>query len=442
MFRGDDGFKLGRYHRDAQFYLINCSFAKNMADAPVYLNPSNPQNVIQWGHRVYFYNSHRDGGDYAWHANNLKTAEGSPTADQITIKWTFAGKWDPSTEPTHIPAQITHNKKNNPAPTLSIQGTDPIAENMLVYQRAVGGWPKAVNEIKVDYNKVLTDAEKKQIRADSMHIDATIDNNATMREIRYLVKAYRQSMNKQYLIAAEKGIRYYLKAQYANGGWPQYYPDSALYRSQITYNDDAMMNVMNVLQDIVEKKNGFEVLNPAFIPLAAEAVQKGIQCILKTQIIVNGKLTVWCAQYNRRTLQPEMARKFELVSLSGSESVGITRFLMRIKDPSSEIKQSVVAAIDWFNKVKIEGYKYVDIVAPSEPKGKDRVIQPDPNSTIWARFYEIGTNRPFFSGRDSIKKYNVKEIESERRNGYAWYGVWPDKLLHIDFPEWAKKNLK
>jgi maltooligosyltrehalose synthase len=54
--------------------------------------------------------------------------------------------------------------------------TDPVAENMLVYQRAVGGWPKAVNEIKVDYNKELTDAEKKAIRADSMHIDATIDN--------------------------------------------------------------------------------------------------------------------------------------------------------------------------------------------------------------------------------------------------------------------------
>jgi PelA/Pel-15E family pectate lyase len=439
-FRGDDGFKLGRYHRDAQFYLVNCSFAKNMADAPIYLNPSNPQNVIQWGERVYFYNCHRQGGDYAWHTNNLQKAPGSPTAEQINTNWTFAGQWQPADRPTVVYSKAKSNSKNTAIVSANTTNTDPIAENMLVYQRAVGGWPKAVNEIKVDYNKPLTDAEKKYIRADSLHIDATIDNNATMREIRYLVKAYKQTNNQAYLNAAEKGIRYYFIAQDAAGGWPQYYPDSALYRSQITYNDDAMINVMNILQDIVEGKNDFDIVNPSFIPKAKEAVKRGIECILATQIIVNGKLTAWCAQYNKHTLQPEMARKFELVSISGNESVGVVRFLMRIKNPTTRIKQSIMAAVDWFDNVKIEGYKYVDIDAPKEPKGKDRVILPEAGSTIWARFYEIGTNRPFFSGRDSNKKYAVSEIESERRNGYAWYGTWPEKLLKTEYPEWLKIN--
>ena len=116
------------------------------------------------------------------------------------------------------------------------------------------------------------------------------------------------------------------------------------------------------------------------------------------------------------------------------------RFLMRVKNPSERIKQAIVSAVDWFNLVKIEGYKYVDIDAPKEPKGKDKVILPEAGSTIWARFYEIGTNRPFFSGRDSIKKYAVAEIESERRNGYAWYGTWPEKLLKTEYPEWIKRN--
>ncbi len=440
VFRGDDGFKLGRYHRDAQFYLVNCSFAQNMANAPIYLNPSNPQNVIQWGERVYFYNCHHKGGDFAWHTNNLEKAPGSPTAEQIGAVWTFAGRWQPADKPTEVHVKMNGDKNNAVMPATNSNDIDPLAENMLVYQRAIGGWPKAVNEIKVDYTKTLADAEKRAIRADSMHIDATIDNNATTREIRYLVKAYKQTNNTAYLVAAEKGIRYYLLAQNAAGGWPQYYPDSALYRSQITFNDDAMINVLNVLQDIIEKKNGFEVVDPAFIPKAKQAVKRGIECILATQITTNGKLTVWCAQYNKRTLQPEMARKYELVSLSGSESVGITRFLMRVKDPSPVIKKAVIAAVEWFRLVKIEGYKYVDVAAPNEPKGKDRVILPDAGSTIWARFYEIGTNRPFFSGRDSNKKYDVKEIESERRNGYAWYGTWPEKLLQTDYPEWAKNN--
>jgi PelA/Pel-15E family pectate lyase len=411
------------------------------------LSASNPQNVIQWGQRVYFYNSHKESGDLAWHKDNLQTAEGAPTPAQITTGWTFAGKWNPSDKPTMID-QATKRSSGNQITTRSAESnntaadkTDPIAENMLVYQRAVGGWPKALNEVKVDYTKQLSEAEKTAIRNDSLHKDATIDNAATMREIRYLSKAFRNTNNRAYLAAAEKGVRFYLKAQYANGGWPQYYPDSALYRSQITYNDDAMMNVMNVLQDIAESKNDLDVIDRSLLPAINAAVERGVQCILKTQIVADGKLTAWCAQYNRKTLQPEMARKFELVSLSGSESVGITRFLMRIKNPSPEIKKSITSAIAWFDLVKIAGYKYTDIVAPSEPKGKDRVILPDPTSTIWARFYEIGTNRPFFTGRDSIKKYDVKEIEHERRNGYAWYGNWPEKLLKTEYPAWAKNNM-
>jgi len=428
VFRGDDGFKLGRYHRDAQFYLLNCSFAANMADAPIYLNPSNPQNVIQWGERIYFYNCHREGKDFTWYADNLDKATGSPKADQVNIAWTFAGKWQPSVVPTRVDIAGQAN-------------TDPVAENMLLYQRAIGGWPKAVKEIKVDYNKTLTAAEKKETRSDSLKIDATIDNHATTREILYLVKAFSQTGNGTYLHAAEKGIQYLLKAQNPAGGWPQYYPDSALYRSQITFNDDAMINVLNVLQDVAESKNGFEVVEPLLKPKAAAAVERGVQCILNTQIKVNGKLTAWCAQYNKKTLQPEMARKFELVSLSGSESVGITRFLMRMKDPSPAVKKAVTAAVNWFDEVKIKGYKYVDIDAPDQPKGKDRVILPDPAATIWARFYEIGTNRPFFSGRNSEKKYDIKEIEIERRTGYAWYGTWPEKLLRTEYPVWAKKYL-
>jgi len=93
-FEGFDGFKLGRYHRDAQFYLLNCSFADNMADQPIYQAASG--NKLQWGERVYYYNCHRKGGDYKWFANNLEKAAGSPSAKSINADWTFAGKWHPA----------------------------------------------------------------------------------------------------------------------------------------------------------------------------------------------------------------------------------------------------------------------------------------------------------------------------------------------------------
>ena len=318
--------------------------------------------------------------------------------------------------------------------------TDSIAEKMLVYQRSIGGWPKAVNNRVVDYNIALTVKERISIRADSLMADATIDNKATTREINYLVKAYHSTKNQQYLFAAERGLNYLFEAQYANGGWPQYYPKHNIYRGQVTYNDEAMMNVMNLLQDLIEGKNCFEVMDAWFKTQAQIAIDKGVQCILNTQIVVRGKLTAWCAQYDEQSLKPAKARAFELVSISGMESVGIVEFLMRLQHPSPEIKKAIHSAVEWFNKSKIEGYDFVFVKDPTKPKGKDRVLVKDTLSTIWARFYDIDSNKPFFSGRDSTKKNTVAEIEVERRVGYAWYGTWPAKLFLKKYPEWLKRN--
>src|SRR5438445_7161025 len=135
-----------------------------------------------------------------------------------------------------------------------------------------------------------------------------------------------------------------------------------------------MINVLNVLQDVVNEKNDLDAISRSYVPKCKEAIQKGIDCILKTQWKQKGKLTVWCAQYNAKTLQPETARKFELASLSGSESVGIVRFLMSQPNPSKEIITAVNAAVEWFNKVKIAGYNFVDVKAPNEASGRDRVL--------------------------------------------------------------------
>ncbi len=440
VFKGDDGFKLGRYHRDAQFILLDCKFAKNMADAPIYLNPSQPQNQIQWGRRIYFYNCHKEGGDYGWFANNLFESKISP--ETITATWVFHGSWKPeliSFVKAKPEFKVVPAVYQIPA-TSQQPSIDTIAEKMLFYQRAVGGWPKAVNEVKLDYQKTLTVLEAKTALADSLHIDATFDNEATSREIKYLMTAYIKTANPRYLAAVEKGVAYCLRAQNAKGGWPQYFPDASLYRAQITYNDNAMVNVLNILGDIVEGKNGFDKINPVFKPAAEMAIKKAIDCIIDTQIKVNGKLTAWCTQYNPITLVPEMARKFELASISANESVAIVRFLMRQRQPSVAIKQAINAAIEWFQAVRVNGYRYQDVAAPDQPKGKDRVLVADANASVWARFYEIETNKPLFSGRDSQKKYDVKEIEWERRTGYAWYGVWPETLLNKDYPQWKTMN--
>ncbi|WP_316817185.1 pectate lyase [Pedobacter nyackensis] len=327
--------------------------------------------------------------------------------------------------------QLDRNQKNSPI--------DPIAENMLAYQRSIGGWPKAVGKELINYDKALAEIERAAIKADSLRSDATIDNKATSKEIRYLIKAFKANPDPRYLAAVQKGVDYLLEAQYGNGGWSQYYPDRSTYRGEITYNDNAMINVLNILQDIVEGTNDFDQLNDVYKNKAHLAVQKGISCILKTQVTVNGTLTVWCAQYDEKTLKPAKARAFELISLSGMESVGITEFLMRIEKPSEEIKNAVNSAVDWFKKSKIEGYEFVFVEDPKDPKEKDKVLIAKSGSVIWARFYDIDTNEPFFSGRNSVKVKTVAEIEKERRVGYSWYGTWPANLLVTKYQVWLKK---
>lgn len=317
---------------------------------------------------------------------------------------------------------------------------DSVADNMLLYQRSVGGWPKHIGEAKIDYTKPLSAGEKAGVLDDKFRNDATIDNNATSKEIRYLINAYHKTGNKEYLDAATNGVRYLLRMQYPNGGFPQFYPDTSLYRSEITYNDDAMVNALNILWDVAHQTNGFEVMDAASAKAAEKAVAKGIDCMLNTQVKVKGKLTAWCAQYDNKTMQPAKARAFELVSLSGEESVGIVAFLMKVEKPSSSIQNAINSAVQWLQASRIDGFKYVDVKDASLPKGYDRVLLPDASSVVWARFYDIDTNRPFFCGRDGVKKWNVADIEYERRTGYAWYGTWPKELLEKKYPEWKKKN--
>jgi PelA/Pel-15E family pectate lyase len=313
-----------------------------------------------------------------------------------------------------------------------------IADNLLVYQRDVGGWDK-----NIDMAAPLTPEKRSALEKEKGDPEAhsTIDNDATYTQMRYLARVYTATHEPRFAAAFRRGFEYLLKAQYPNGGWPQFYPLRNGYWSHITYNDDAMIGVMELLRDIAAGHPQFAFLTDGERTAARKAVAKGIECILKTQVTQNGKLTVWCAQHDERTLAPAKARAYELPSLSGSESVGVVEFLMGIDKPSPEVVRSIEAAAAWFRDSKITGIRVERKPAPGTPRGFDNVVVADPNAPpLWARFYELGTNRPIFCGRDSIVKYSLSEIEYERRNGYRWYVDRPARLLDREYPEWKKRH--
>jgi PelA/Pel-15E family pectate lyase len=319
---------------------------------------------------------------------------------------------------------------------------DPVAERMLHWQTPEGGWPKSYftpekKEIKVDYQQPMSGELLAKLQSGEVRTIPTYDNYATSREIRYLVRAFGKTGNRFYLEAAERGIQYILAGQYADsGGWPQFFPLREGYYSHITYNDNATVNNLNILFDIVYRKNGFEAVRSDLIPVAQAALEKGIACILNTQIRKDGELTVWCAQHDRYTLEPAPARSFELASYSGMESVGIVLFLMRLPHPSPQIQTAIREAVRWLDDHKIEGYSYQFITLPDGQR--DRFLLPDPGAVSWARFYDLDTGQPFVCGRNGVKKSTVGEIERERRTGYGWYGDWGKELFR-DWQDWQKR---
>ncbi|MEJ2634919.1 MAG: pectinesterase family protein [Calditrichia bacterium] len=113
-FDGVKDFQLGRHHYEAQFYLINCTFSQNMSDRPIYrvtYEDSTRNRPFNWGKRYYFSDCHRIGGDFEWFADNLNNAAGAPSPDEITLCWTFEGRWDPesSTGPGIVKFEIHKN---------------------------------------------------------------------------------------------------------------------------------------------------------------------------------------------------------------------------------------------------------------------------------------------------------------------------------------------
>jgi pectinesterase len=311
-----------------------------------------------------------------------------------------------------------------------------IAENVLLYQRNIGGWPK-----NIQMQKPLTASEKQKLTAlKSDPNESTTDNGATCQELLFLSKIYAQIPDERYKNAFLSGLNYLLEAQYENGGWPQFYPIQKGYYSHITYNDDSMVNILNVLNQIIDKTAYYSITPPdATIEKAQIAFDKGINCILKTQYKQNGVLTAWCAQHDEITLLPAKARAYELPSLSGKESAKIVLLLMSIKNPSPEVITAVNSAVAWLEKSKLTGIKIENKIG--ENGKQDRVVVQDANAEpLWARFMELENNTPFFCDRDGVKKATLAEIGYERRNGYAWYTNEPKEVLD-NYLNW-KKNIE
>ncbi|WP_246132225.1 pectate lyase [Paenibacillus hemerocallicola] len=300
-----------------------------------------------------------------------------------------------------------------------------LADSLLTWQLDRGGWYKNMGAA---YARPWDGKESRtELKTKSGEEIGTIDNGATTNEMIFMAILYDETKDDRYKQSARKAIEFLLTMQVPAGGWPQVYPARGNYSDNVTYNDYAMTRVMEVLRIVADRSYPFDndIIDDKVRSRVEQSLERGLDYILKSQIKVDGKLTAWGAQHDPITYEPVGGRPYEHPSISSAESVAVVQYLMAIPNPSKEVNDAVLGALNWLEMARVKEMKY----DTKTPKGSDFVAAP--NSSTWYRFYEIGTNLPIFSGRDGAIKRTLPEIEEERRNGYAWGGDWPLKLLQV-----------
>ncbi len=312
-----------------------------------------------------------------------------------------------------------------------------IGDQVLLYQRVTGGWPKNVN-----MSKPVTDEERAQVLQDKQRRDdSTTDNGATNMQMYYLARLFHARKNVRYRDAFCKGVEYLLSGQYANGGWPQFWPEMHGYQIHITYNDDAMVNTMNLLRDVAQQKGYYYGLaDKALRKRCMAAFDKGVECILNTQMRnADGQLTVWCQQHDRETYAPAAARAYELPSYCSMESASIIHLLMSLPHPDKRVKQAVNAAMAWFDKYKLTGLRVVRTGPWASIEGDTRLVEAPNGKPIWGRYYDLKYCEPYVCDRDGLPRRRLEDIGTERRNGYAWFSDRPADLYPL-YERWAAEH--
>lgn len=328
-----------------------------------------------------------------------------------------------------------------PYDTYSSRQIRGIAENMLFFQNDDGGWPKNIDwYIKTDKLQ-LQNIKDHMVKYGEGLGRSTFDNRSTYSHITYLAKVYKQIPDVRYKEAIINGIEWTLSVQNKDSGG-----FSGIDIDAVTYNDDVMTGVLRVLREIYTNNELYGFLDDDLRFMCQEAYQKGIQCILDTQVIINGRLTAWGQQHDHKTLGPVKARDYEPASITANESVGIILLLMEIENPSEEIKTAIIYACNWLNSVRVRGKMLMQksmkgVVLWGRYYDYERFMIDNRYATdLWCRFYDTETEQPLLYDRGGVKVEHYNDLSIERRNGYGYYGNWPEVLLEINFPKWKIKH--
>ena len=309
-----------------------------------------------------------------------------------------------------------------------------LADAIVSFQTPSGGWSKHTGYAKGPRRPGMqwtsqSDPGKRP------HYQATFDNSATVHEIEFLAAVWEATHRADCRDAALHGLDFILDAQFPNGGWPQGYPLEGGYHDNITFNDNAMTNVLALLQAATGQDERYAFVDGERKGRLAAAFDRGVACVLAAQVVVDGRKAVWCAQHDPLTLEPTPARAFEPASLSGVESAHLVKFLMGIPKPSPQVIAGIEAGLVWLENAQVKG------VAKVKRDGRTiYVVDASSADVYWARFYDLTTGKPLFPGKNGIVYGSFAEMAAANdKLGYDYYSTLPGSIVRNGQKKWRKR---
>jgi PelA/Pel-15E family pectate lyase len=296
-------------------------------------------------------------------------------------------------------------------------------------QLACGGWDYSIEfDLKRNTHLYHHLATEQSPKLHKFYNTATFDDNNTQSATCFLMELDKYADDPEVDAAIKRALDCFLAAQYKgglwDGAWPQRYPPPAKgYGRYPTFNDNTMSDCARTMLQAYKQYAKAEYL---------DSVKKCLEFYLRSQ--QPEPQAAWAQQYDE-DLKPAWARRFEPPSITGGESSGNMQLLMDmyIEFGDQHYLDAVGKAIEWYKKSRIGG---------TDEKG------------VWARFYEVGSNKPLYFTKTYKLVYTdddlpvhysfknnygvnsrMRRYEEIKKNGRKYY---LDKRDHKPTPEeWA-----
>ncbi len=310
--------------------------------------------------------------------------EGKATRDQNWIQppgcpsvgFAFLRAWEATGEQQYLDAAVE------------------VARSLASGQLECGGWDYIVDHspagAKRWFYRRNQDSDDPKLKQGANF--GVFDDNTTQHATRLLmaVDVALKQQDAAIHAAALYALDFILRAQFPAGGWPQRFPlGSRLgYWTFPTFNDNVIADCVNVMM-IAHRTYGDQRYR--------DSIVKAGDYIIAAQL--PEPQPVWAQQYGPDG-KPAWARKFEPPAATAGESAGAIRTLIEIALDTGDDKylKPIGPALEWYKRTELTG----------ADKGK------------WARFYEVGTNRPIYMTRD----YKLTYDGSDTPTHYSFKGAY------------------